>query len=165
VGGRAGSYRLSDVAQSGPWTSPTSTHPRLERLEIGRSCWSNARTPEPGEKWLKLKLNGSDAALAARAQEKCQKQRKNGSAIAWDDSGWRKSKKLEREQLESGKNQNPGGIAIGGGRAGRARACPGACASSGGRLRGAPVISPDSSAPAPSLGGLRRRPPCPCRQL
>ncbi|HEX5720706.1 MAG TPA: hypothetical protein VF179_31415, partial [Thermoanaerobaculia bacterium] len=32
--------------------------------------------------------------------------------IAWDDSGWRKSKKLEPEQLESGKNQNSGGIAI-----------------------------------------------------
>jgi len=50
--------------------------------------------------------------LAAQAQEKRQKQRKNGSAIAWDDSGWRKSKKLEPEQLESGKNQNSGGIAI-----------------------------------------------------
>jgi hypothetical protein len=57
-------------------------------------------------------LNGLDAALAAQAQEKRQKQRKNGSAIAWDDSGWRKSKKLEPEQLESGKNQNSGGIAI-----------------------------------------------------
>jgi hypothetical protein len=41
-----------------------------------------------------------------------QSQEKNGSAIAWDDSGWRKSKKLEPEQLESGKNQNSGGIAI-----------------------------------------------------
>ncbi len=41
-----------------------------------------------------------------------QSQEKNGSAIAWDDSGCRKSKKLEPEQLESEKNQNSGGIAI-----------------------------------------------------
>jgi len=47
--------------------------------------------------------------LAIRAQEKRQNQRKNGSGIACNDSGWRKIKKLEAEQSAQGKNQNSGG--------------------------------------------------------